>query len=142
MIRDDLNVLADALQNSRHDNGAEQRAELIADAGQCILLRVKAGQLFGMAGGKRLYALVLRTGGALGQQQRGADIVLQQLQRAVEELRELIAKGQVIIPCNKNHKSISPSGVGAKLTTKINVKAHMIKGEVGLNAHIRRALFY
>ena len=48
MIRDDLNVLADALQNSRHDNGAEQRAELIADAGQCILLRVKAGQLFGM----------------------------------------------------------------------------------------------
>lgn len=45
MIRDDLNVLADALQNSRHDNGAEQRAELIADAGQCILLRVKAGQL-------------------------------------------------------------------------------------------------
>ena len=38
MIRDDLNVLADALQNSRHDNGAEQRAELIADAGQCILL--------------------------------------------------------------------------------------------------------
>ena len=49
MIRDDLNVLADALQNSRHDNGAEQRAELIADAGQCILLRIKAGQLFGMA---------------------------------------------------------------------------------------------
>ena len=39
----------------------------------------------------------------------------------MEELRELIAKGQVIIPCNKNHKSISPSGVGAKLTTKINV---------------------
>ena len=59
MIRDDLNVLADALQNGRHDNGAEQRAELIADAGQCILLRVKAGQLFGMAGGKRLYTLVL-----------------------------------------------------------------------------------
>ena len=87
MIRDDLNVLADALQNSRHDNGAEQRAELIADAGQCILLRVKAGQLFGMAGGKRLYALVLCTGGSLGQQQRGADIVLQQLQRAVEEFR-------------------------------------------------------
>ena len=87
MIRDDLNVLADALQNSRHDNGAEQRAELITDAGQCILLRVKAGQLFGMAGGKRLYALVLCTGGSLGQQQRGADIVLQQLQCAVEEFR-------------------------------------------------------
>ena len=87
MIRDDLNVLADALQNSRHDNGAEQRTELIADAGQGILLCVKAGQLFGMAGGKLLYALVLRTGGALSQQQRGADIVLQQLQCAVEEFR-------------------------------------------------------
>ena len=40
-----------------------------------------------MAGGKRLYALVLCTGGALGQQKRGADIVLQQLQRAVEKFR-------------------------------------------------------
>lgn len=40
-----------------------------------------------MAGGKLLYALVLRTGGALSQQQRGADIVLQQLQRAMEEFR-------------------------------------------------------
>ncbi len=50
MIRDDLNVLADALQNSRHDNGAEQRTELIADAGQCILLCVKAGQLFWYGG--------------------------------------------------------------------------------------------
>ena len=38
-----------------------------------------------------------------------------------EELRKLIAKGEVIIPCNKNHKSLNPSGVGAKLTTKINV---------------------
>ena len=38
-----------------------------------------------------------------------------------EELRKLIAKGEVIIPCNKNHKCLSPSGVGAKLTTKINV---------------------
>ena len=38
-----------------------------------------------------------------------------------EELRKCIAKGEIIIPCNKNHKSLSPSGVGAKLTTKINV---------------------
>ena len=32
-----------------------------------------------------------------------------------------LAKGEVIIPCNKKHKSLDPSGVGAKLTTKINV---------------------
>ena len=38
-----------------------------------------------------------------------------------EALRELIAKGEAIIPCNRNHKSLSPSGVGAKLKTKINV---------------------
>ncbi|MFR8169246.1 MAG: phosphomethylpyrimidine synthase ThiC [Marvinbryantia sp.] len=36
-------------------------------------------------------------------------------------LAELMAEGKVIIPCNKNHKSISPSGVGSMLKTKINV---------------------
>lgn len=36
-------------------------------------------------------------------------------------LAELMAEGMVIIPCNKNHKSISPSGVGSMLKTKINV---------------------
>ncbi|MBQ7186919.1 MAG: phosphomethylpyrimidine synthase ThiC [Ruminococcus sp.] len=38
-----------------------------------------------------------------------------------EELRELVAKGEVAIPCNVNHKSISPEGVGTKMRTKINV---------------------
>lgn len=36
-------------------------------------------------------------------------------------LRELVAKGQVVIPANKNHKALDPNGVGAALTTKINV---------------------
>ena len=39
----------------------------------------------------------------------------------VEVLREYIAKGQAIIPCNKNHTSIDPSGIGSMLKTKINV---------------------
>lgn len=39
----------------------------------------------------------------------------------VEKLRELMAKGQVIIPANKNHKSLDPNGIGSKLRTKINV---------------------
>ncbi len=39
----------------------------------------------------------------------------------VEELRELIAKGQVIIPTNKRHTSLSPSAIGSMLKTKINV---------------------
>lgn len=38
-----------------------------------------------------------------------------------EVLRKRVACGSVAIPCNKNHKSISPEGVGEGLTTKINV---------------------
>ena len=40
---------------------------------------------------------------------------------SAETLREMIAKGTAIIPCNRNHKAISPSAVGSKLSTKINV---------------------
>ena len=49
------------------------------------------------------------------------EIVAEKEHLAPETIRELVAKGEVIIPCNKNHKALSPSGVGAKLTTKINV---------------------
>ena len=49
------------------------------------------------------------------------EIVAEKEHMDSKELRELIAKGEVIIPCNKKHKSLDPSGVGAKLTTKINV---------------------
>ncbi len=38
-----------------------------------------------------------------------------------EKLMKLIAEGKAIIPCNRLHKCISPNGVGAELTTKINV---------------------
>lgn len=38
-----------------------------------------------------------------------------------EELRELVAKGHVAIPCNVRHTAISPEGIGAKMKTKINV---------------------
>lgn len=39
----------------------------------------------------------------------------------IEKLTELVAKGQVCIPANINHKSLSAEGIGAGLTTKINV---------------------
>ncbi|MGN0352445.1 MAG: phosphomethylpyrimidine synthase ThiC [Roseburia sp.] len=39
----------------------------------------------------------------------------------VETLRGYVAEGKAIIPCNKVHKAISPSGIGSMLTTKINV---------------------
>lgn len=38
-----------------------------------------------------------------------------------QELCRLVAKGEVCIPCNINHKSISPEGIGTKMRTKINV---------------------
>ncbi|KDE68106.1 phosphomethylpyrimidine synthase ThiC [Fusobacterium necrophorum] len=48
-------------------------------------------------------------------------IVAEKEKMEVEKLRELLAKGQVCIPCNINHKSISPEGIGSGLKTKVNV---------------------
>lgn len=36
-----------------------------------------------------------------------------------EELRALVALGQVVIPCNKNHTCIDPEGIGKALRTKL-----------------------
>ena len=41
--------------------------------------------------------------------------------RTEEEIRELVAKGQVAICANKLHTCIDPNGVGSMLRTKINV---------------------
>lgn len=41
--------------------------------------------------------------------------------RTCEEIRKLVAKGQVAICANKNHKALKARGVGACLKTKINV---------------------
>ncbi|BCI59777.1 phosphomethylpyrimidine synthase ThiC [Solibaculum mannosilyticum] len=38
-----------------------------------------------------------------------------------EIVRQRVAKGTIAIPCNRLHTSISPTGVGEGLTTKINV---------------------
>ena len=38
-----------------------------------------------------------------------------------KELCRLMAEGRIIIPCNKEHKSIVPNGLGSMLKTKINV---------------------
>lgn len=48
-------------------------------------------------------------------------IVSQKEQMDVEKLRELVALGQVAIPANINHKSLSPEGIGKGMKTKINV---------------------
>lgn len=38
-----------------------------------------------------------------------------------EVLREKVAQGQIAIPCNVRHTSLSPEGIGTGLRTKINV---------------------
>ena len=39
----------------------------------------------------------------------------------VEILRKGVAEGKIVIPANKNHKLLSPEGIGEGLKTKINV---------------------
>ena len=41
--------------------------------------------------------------------------------RTPEEIRDWVAKGQVVICANKLHTCIDPNGVGSMLRTKINV---------------------
>lgn len=44
-----------------------------------------------------------------------------------EQLRLLVAEGKVAIPANKNHKNLSPEGIGQGLKTKINVNLGISK---------------
>lgn len=48
-------------------------------------------------------------------------IVAEKEHMEVEKLCALVAKGEVAIPCNIRHTSISPEGIGTGLRTKINV---------------------
>ena len=41
--------------------------------------------------------------------------------RSEEEIRALVAQGQVVICANKRHTCIDPNGIGSMLRTKINV---------------------
>ncbi len=45
----------------------------------------------------------------------------------IDLLKELIAKGKIIIPANKNHKSLDPEAVGEGMRTKINVNLGISK---------------
>lgn len=58
---------------------------------------------------------------------REMDIVAKKEGMEVEKLRALVAEGKVAIPANKNHKALSPEGVGEGLRTKINVNLGISK---------------
>ena len=52
---------------------------------------------------------------------REMEIVSKKENMDIEVLREKISKGHIVIPANKNHKSLDPEGIGSGLRTKINV---------------------
>lgn len=52
---------------------------------------------------------------------REMEIVAKKEGRTPEDIRDLVAAGQVAICANKGHKCIDPNGVGSMLKTKINV---------------------
>lgn len=55
-----------------------------------------------------------------------------------QKLMDLMAKGQVIIPANKNHKCIDPNGVGFSLRTKINVNLGTSRDCVDLDMELEK----
>ena len=57
---------------------------------------------------------------------------------APEKLMEYVAAGTAIIPCNKNHKAISPAGVGLMLKTKINVNLGTSRDCKDLNMELEK----
>ena len=55
------------------------------------------------------------------------EIVAKKEHMAVEDLKNLIVQGKIIIPANKNHTSLDPVGIGEGLKTKINVNLGISK---------------
>ncbi|KEI97354.1 thiamine biosynthesis protein ThiC [Clostridium botulinum A2B7 92] len=55
------------------------------------------------------------------------EIVAKKENMDVKDLMELVSKGKVAIPANKNHKSLDPEGIGQGLRTKINVNLGISK---------------
>lgn len=55
-----------------------------------------------------------------------------------EEIRTLAAKGQIVIPANKNHACLKPYGIGRKLKTKINVNLGTSKDCLDLDLEMEK----
>ena len=58
----------------------------------------------------------------------------------VEVLRDLVAKGQVVIPANKNHKCLKAHGIGKALKTKINVNLGTSKDCLDLDLEMAKVM--
>ncbi len=67
-------------------------------------------------------------------------IVAQKEKMTEEEQRELVACGKVVIPANKNHKSLNPEGVGSMLRTKINVNLGVSRDCKDYNVEMKKVM--
>lgn len=57
-----------------------------------------------------------------------------------KDLMELVAKGQVAIPANKNHHCLKPSGIGSALKTKINVNLGTSRDCLDLDVEMQKVM--
>jgi len=56
-----------------------------------------------------------------------------------EEIRQKVADGRIIIPCNKKRKNIKISGIGEGLRTKVNASIGTSSDIVDIEAEVRKA---
>lgn len=66
--------------------------------------------------------------------------VAQQEKIDEKQLMELVAKGQVVIPANKNHHCLKPSGIGSALKTKINVNLGTSRDCLDLDVEMQKVM--
>ncbi|UWP59272.1 phosphomethylpyrimidine synthase ThiC [Ruminococcus gauvreauii] len=57
-----------------------------------------------------------------------------------ERIRELVAKGQLAIPANKNHQCLKPYGIGDMLKTKINVNLGTSKDCLDMDVELEKVM--
>lgn len=55
-----------------------------------------------------------------------------------DRLRELVAKGQTVIPANRNHTCLKPCGIGRALRTKINVNLGVSRDCLDLDEEFKK----
>ncbi|MCM1223983.1 MAG: phosphomethylpyrimidine synthase ThiC, partial [Lachnospiraceae bacterium] len=58
----------------------------------------------------------------------------------LEKLMKFVAQGKVVIPANKNHKCLSPEGIGEMLRTKINVNVGVSRDCEDYDAEMEKVL--
>lgn len=66
------------------------------------------------------------------------EIVSKKENMDIEILRKKMAKGQIVIPANKNHKSLNPEGIGNGLKTKVNVNLGISRDCPNVDAEIEK----